>query len=271
MSVQPRKRFGQHWLTCPEVLAQIVGSAQLQSGDRLLEIGPGLGVLTQALLKEPVTVVAVELDRDLCQKLVRRFGTRENFLLLMGDFLKLDLDSLLQDFPCFRPLNKVVANIPYNITSPILENLLGSIATPRSPHFDSIVLLMQREVAERLVALPNTKAYSALSVRIQYLAHCDWIGDVPRWAFKPAPQIDSAIVRLRPRTYHLPPCNSKVLGQLVQLGFASRRKMLRNNLKSFCTPEMLTEALQALNLCAEVRAEALSLEQWQALCNLLAP
>ncbi|BFM38154.1 16S rRNA (adenine(1518)-N(6)/adenine(1519)-N(6))-dimethyltransferase RsmA [Synechocystis sp. LKSZ1] len=269
MKIQPRKRFGQHWLKSPTSLAQIVTAANLQPTDHVLEIGPGLGVLTQELVNHAASVVAVELDRDLCQTLVQRFGQQENFLLLQGDFLALDLAELLQDFPKFKPLNKVVANIPYNITGPILEKLLGAMGAPQIPAYDSIVLLMQKEVAERLVAEPKTKAYSALSVRMQYLAHCEWIAAVPRQAFSPPPQVESAVVRLTPRPYPAPPHNPRLLGQLVKLGFANRRKMLRNNFKGLLSSEVLTGMLTQLALPAEVRAEEIGLAQWIDLCNRL--
>ncbi len=271
MSFRPRKRFGQHWLNHPPTLAAIVAAADIQPGDRLLEIGSGMGILTQSLLSTGNPVVSVELDRDLCLKLRRKLGDQKNLLLLEGDVLRLNLPELLQPFPQFWPLNKVVANIPYNITSPILELLLGNIKQPRSPGFDSLVLLLQKEVAERLVAEPKTKAYGALSVRIQFLARVDWIADVPRQAFSPPPKVESAVVRLTPYALEDPGCNPRLLDQLVRSGFANRRKMLRNNLKGLIAAEQLSPLLTHLDLPATARAEALSLAQWIDLCNQLAP
>ena len=269
MGLQPRKRFGQHWLRSDLALAQIVAAAQLTSSDRVLEIGPGLGVLTQQLLAQAQSVVAVEIDRDLLSKLTKRFGDRPNFLLLSGDFLSLNLQDYHHSFPQFFPINKVVANIPYNITGPILEKLLGTIAKPLQPGYDSLVLLMQKEVADRLVALPGTKAYNGLSVRMQYLAQIDWIAEVPRTAFKPPPQVNSAIIRLRPFQRKNPAQNPLFLEQLVKLGFANRRKMLRNNLKGIIEGDRLLTALERLNINPEARAEEISLEQWIELSNLL--
>ncbi len=271
MSFRPRKRFGQHWLNSPEILNQIVMAAHLTPGDRLLEIGPGLGALTKRLLPQVQSLVAVELDRDLCQTLVKQLGQVKNFLLLQGDILSLDLDAPLENFPDFRPMNKVVANIPYNITAPILDKLLGSIGTPRSPAYESIVLLIQKEVAERLVATPETKAYNALSVKMQYLARCDWIVDVPPQAFTPPPQVNSAVVRLTPHRLEQTAHNPKFLGQLVKLGFANRRKMLRNNLKGLLSTENLLAVLDQLTLSPTVRAEEISLAQWIELSNQLEP
>ena len=211
----------------------------------------------------------MEIDRDLCQQLSKSLGKVENFLLLSGDILNLSLEDCLQAFPHFRPINKVVANIPYNITGPILEKLLGTIAQPRQPSYDSIVLLMQKEVAERLVAQPGTKLYGGLSVRVQYLARCEWIAEVPKKAFQPPPQVDSAILRLSPYTLTSPAHNPRFLEQLVKLGFANRRKMLRNNLKSLLDGDRLMPILKDLQIEAQVRAEELSLSQWIDLSNQL--
>ncbi|MEB3191653.1 MAG: 16S rRNA (adenine(1518)-N(6)/adenine(1519)-N(6))-dimethyltransferase RsmA [Snowella sp.] len=269
MSFRPRKRFGQHWLRSELALSQIVAAAELSQKDHLLEIGPGTGILTRRLLPQAGSVVAVEIDRDLCQQLTKSLGKVENFLLLSGDILNLSLEDCLQAFPHFYPLNKVVANIPYNITGPILEKLLGTIAHPRQPRYDSIVLLMQKEVAERLVAQPGTKAYGGLSVRVQYLARCEWIAEVPKKAFQPPPQVDSAILRLSPYTLTSPAHNPRFLDQLVKLGFANRRKMLRNNLKGLLDGDRLMPILQDLQIEAQVRAEELSLSQWIDLSNQL--
>lgn len=269
MSFRPRKRFGQHWLRSELALSQIVAAAELSDKDHLLEIGPGTGILTRRLLPQAASVVAVEIDRDLCQQLSKSLGKVENFLLLSGDILNLSLEDYLQAFPHFHPINKVVANIPYNITGPILEKLLGTIAHPRQPSYDSIVLLMQKEVAERLVAQPGTKPYGGLSVRVQYLARCEWIAEVPKKAFQPPPQVDSAILRLSPYTLTSPAHNPRFLEQLVKLGFANRRKMLRNNLKSLLDGDRLMPILKDLQIEAQVRAEELSLSQWIDLSNQL--
>lgn len=271
MTFRPRKRFGQHWLNHPPTLQAIIDAAEITNGDRLLEIGPGMGVLTRALLKTGNPVTAVELDRDLCVKLRKSLGDRDNFLLLEGDVLKLNLPELLAPFPQFCPINKVVANIPYNITGPILALLLGSIDQPRSPKFDAIVLLVQKEIAERLTAVPGSKAYGALSVRMQYLARVDWIADVPRKAFTPPPKVESAVVRLIPYDLAEPGCDPRLLQRLVHAGFANRRKMLRNNLKGLVPLDALTPLLAQLALPPTARAEELSLDQWLELSNRLAP
>ena len=266
---RPRKQFGQHWLKDESVLEQIIIAAELTKDQRVLEIGPGTGALTTKLLSQVNALVSVEIDRDLCKKLARTYGDRDNFLLAQGDFLKLDLAEVLQNFPKFQNPHKVVANIPYNITGPIIAALLGKIATPAPQQYESIVLLVQKEVGERLVAIPGTKAFGALSLRVQYLASCEVICDVPSSAFYPRPKVDSVVIRLRPRLIDNPAQNPRQLETLIKLGFASRRKMLRNNLKSLIDLEQLSQVLEQLELNPQCRAEDLTMRNWILLCNTL--
>ncbi|GGA47630.1 16S rRNA (adenine(1518)-N(6)/adenine(1519)-N(6))-dimethyltransferase RsmA [Okeania sp. KiyG1] len=267
MTIQPRKRFAQHWLRSDKALNKIVQAAELSDSDRVLEIGPGTGILTHRLLPLAASVVAVEIDRDLCQKLVKKIGGVENFLLLQGDILSLNLETNLAQFPTFQNPHKVVANIPYNITGPILEKLLGTIAQPVANTYDLIVLLLQKEVADRICARPDSKAYSSLSVKIQYLANCEFICDVPAKAFYPPPKVDSAVIRLRPQLIEPQANNPKQMEMLVKLGFASKRKMLRNNLKAVIERDRLFPLLEKLKVNPQVRAEDLSVQQWVALAN----
>ncbi|MBE9045434.1 16S rRNA (adenine(1518)-N(6)/adenine(1519)-N(6))-dimethyltransferase RsmA [Pleurocapsales cyanobacterium LEGE 10410] len=266
-SFRPRKQFGQHWLRDKQVLERIIIAAELNQSDRILEIGPGTGNLTEQLLPEISALVSVEIDRDLCKRLVKNFGERDNFLLVQGDFLQLDLDLPLQDFPKFQNPHKVVANIPYNITGPIIEKLLGKIATPAPQQYESIVLLVQKEVGERLVAVPGSKAFGALSIRVQYLASCELICNVPARSFYPPPKVDSVVIRLRPRIIEKPADNPRQLETLIKLGFANRRKMLRNNLKSIISIEDSNQLLEKLSFNPQCRAEDLSLENWILLSN----
>jgi 16S rRNA (adenine1518-N6/adenine1519-N6)-dimethyltransferase len=267
--MKTKKQFGQHWLRNERVLDRIIQAANLTASDRVLEIGPGTGILTRRLVSASSAVVAVEIDRDLCALLVKKMGNIDNFLLLENDFLNLDLEGTLTDFPNFQKTNKVVANIPYNITGPILEKLLGNILHPAERPFESIVLLVQREVADRLYAKPSTKAFGALSIRVQYLAHCELVCPVLARDFSPPPKVDSAVVRLTPRKLDIAATSPKLLDNLVRLGFGTRRKMLRNNLQSAIDREELIPLLEKLDLSAEVRAEDLSLEQWIQLSNLV--
>ncbi len=258
--IRARKRFGQHWLRSESVLAQIIAAAELHAGDRVLEIGPGRGALTRPLLASGAEVVAVELDRDLCGQLQRQFGG-ERFQLIEGDILRLDLGPL--------GCNKVVANIPYNITGPLLGHLLGSIARPRRPPFERLILLVQKEIGDRLMAAPGSKAYGALSVRAQFLATCEKVCAVPPRAFQPPPKVDSVVVCLRPHAI-LPRVRSpQWLETLLKQGFATRRKMLANALKSLVEPDQVRQALLQLGRDVNSRAEALSLEDWLALSEFL--
>lgn len=267
--VTPRKSFAQHWLKSEKALDAIVKAAGCHEGDRILEIGPGTGILTRRLLPLVQSLVAVEIDLDLCKLLAKQLGKKENFLLLQGDFLTLDLASHLTAFPNFQYPNKVVANIPYNITGPIIEKLLGTIAQANPEPFDLIVLLVQKEVAERLYAKPGSKTFGALSVRVQYLADCELICTVPAKAFYPPPKVDSAVVRLRPRQIETPAIDPRRLDNLVKLGFAAKRKMLRNNLQSLVERDRLTQILEQLEINPQARGEELSVQQWVNLSNIL--
>jgi 16S rRNA (adenine1518-N6/adenine1519-N6)-dimethyltransferase len=267
--IRPRKIFAQHWLKSEKALDAIITAAECHQSDSVLEIGPGTGILTRRLLPWVRSLVAVEIDVDLCKQLVKQLGKKENFLLLQGDFLTLDLPSHLAAFPQFQHPHKVVANIPYNITGPIIEKLLGTIANPNPEPYESIVLLVQKEVAERLYAKPGSRNFGALSVRVQYLADCEFICTVPAGAFYPPPKVDSAVVRLRPRRIATPALNPRKLENLVKLGFGSKRKMLKNNLQSVVERDRLTELLEKLEINPQVRAEDLSVQQWVTLANHL--
>lgn len=269
MSIRPRKQFGQHWLKSQTALNKIIHTAQLKKCDRILEIGPGTGVLTKRLLPLVDKLLAVEIDRDLCKKLVNDYGKVDNFLLLEGDFLALNLPQILKPFPDFFAYNKVVANIPYNITGPIIEKLLGTISKPAEKQLESIVLLIQKEVGARLCAEPNNKSYGALTLKVQYLADCEIVCLVPAKDFYPAPKVDSVVVKITPRKLANPAHNPPLLDSLIKLGFASRRKMLKNNLKSVINPEKLNDLLIELNLNPQTRAENLSLSEWINLSNHL--
>jgi 16S rRNA (adenine1518-N6/adenine1519-N6)-dimethyltransferase len=265
--VKTRKQFGQHWLRSEKALAKIVATAELKPTDRVLEIGPGTGILTMQMLPQAEAVVAVEIDRDLCELLAKKLGNVENFLLLQGDFLSLNVDELL--VPPFQRPNKVVANIPYNITGPIIEKLLGTIAVPNPQPVDSIVLLVQKEVALRMCAKAGNHNFGALSVRVQYLAEAEYVFDVSAKAFQPPPKVDSAVIRLTPRPIAPPAQDPKHMASILKMGFATRRKMLRNNLKAVIPTDGLNAVLAELSLDPQVRAEDLNVADWVRLSDHL--
>jgi 16S rRNA (adenine1518-N6/adenine1519-N6)-dimethyltransferase len=268
-NVRTKKQFGQHWLRNDRILHRIMAAAAVTDRERVLEIGPGMGALTTRLLAAAQAVVAVEIDRDLCAHLVKKLGNHANFLLLQDDFLAIDLDRQLAAWPQFQQPTKVVANIPYNITGPILEKLLGNIANPAARPFTSITLLVQKEVAARLTASPSSKAFGALTIRVQYLADCQLICPVPARDFSPPPQVDSAVIQLIPRPCPIVAQQPAWLDALVKMGFSSRRKMLRNNLQTVIDREQLAEILVSLGVDAAARAEDLSVDRWVKLSNLL--
>ncbi|MGF1517793.1 MAG: 16S rRNA (adenine(1518)-N(6)/adenine(1519)-N(6))-dimethyltransferase RsmA [Nodosilinea sp.] len=269
-SQRTRKRFGQHWLQSDDVLHAMLEAAAVNRRDCVLEIGPGTGALTRWLLPLVDAVMAVEIDRDLCRKLQNQFARHDNFRLVSGDILELDLATVVsgEDFPFALP-NKVVANIPYYITGPILERLLGTIATPNPHPYDTIVLLVQKEVAERLYARPGSRAFGALSVRVQYLADCELVCPVPAKAFQPPPKVDSAVVKLTPRAPAIAAERPDKFEQLLKAGFGSKRKMLRNNLKEDIDRDALTHIMAQLSIALEARAEDLTVAQWVALSNTI--
>jgi 16S rRNA (adenine1518-N6/adenine1519-N6)-dimethyltransferase len=267
--VKTRKALAQHWLKSEQVLQSIVKASECKVEDVVLEIGPGTGVLTGKLIPLVGSLVAVEIDSDLCKRLVKEYGKIENFLLLQGDFLSVDLRILLGGLSRFEKPNKVVANIPYNITGLILEKLLGSVSQPNPEPYDSIVLLVQKEVADRLTASSGNKVFGALSVKVQYLAKCEYICTVPATAFYPAPKVDSAVVKLTPRKLEVLVKDAKKFETLVKLGFGAKRKMLRNNLHSIIERSSLSELMSNLGISENARAEEISVTQWVDLANMI--
>lgn len=260
---QARKRFGQHWLQDPQVLDRIVAAAQLQPGERVLEIGPGRGALTERLLASPAAaVVAVELDRDLLAGLDHRFAADPRFRLIGGDALSVALQP-----PGEPPADKVVANIPYNITGPLLERLLGRLDRPISTPYRRLVLLVQREVGERICAAPGSHSYSALSARLQLLAHCRSVCPVPPRCFSPPPKVQSEVIAIEPRPLEQLPspqlCRS--VERLLRAGFSSRRKMLRNSLAALVPAGELEPWAAAACIDLSSRPQELAPADWLAL------
>ena len=270
---RPRKRFGQHWLKDSSVHLTMVQAAGLnpevmagrealpQECPYVVEIGPGTGKLTRRLLAAGARVLGYELDRDLCRVLRQNLGDEERFTLIEGDFLQRPLPQEAQ---------LLVANIPYNITSPILKKVLGS---PEAPvrQFKSIVLLVQKELADRLTAEPGTKAYNALSVISQFLAECETVRLVSRKAFQPPPKVESAIIRLTPRVHEAVPQDARWFSVLVRQGFAMRRKTLANTLQSLADKPAIHAALAETGRPPMSRAEELTVADWVAFSNALLP
>ncbi len=254
MSVQPKKSLGQHFLVDENILGVIGRLAELAPGDVVLEVGPGLGVLTRYLAARVARVHAVELDASLAPHL-RDSG--ENVTLHLGDALRLDLAALAPD------ATKLVANLPYNIATPLLVESLDGL-----PGIGLWCVMVQREVADRLFAVPGTKAYGAVSVLVQLAAERTGFHPVSRTVFRPPPNVDSALVAFR-RTA-LPPDFARVK-QVVAAAFAHRRKTLPNSLAlaGLASREQAAAALAAIGRDAATRAEALAPPEFVALAEAL--
>ena len=259
-SHRARKRFGQHWLSDRQVLQQIVQAADLGRADTVLEVGPGRGALTAALLASPaLAVTAVELDRDLIDGLRQRFGHDDRFELLSGDVLELELP----------PATKVVANIPYNITGPLLERLVGRLDRPVPQPYARLVLLVQREVGERIRAHPGSSSYSALSVRMQLLAEACRVCPVPPRCFDPPPKVDSEVICVDPlpAQRRLEPRLARSVESLLKRCFAARRKMLRNTLAGLVSPEQLDQLAGEAGIGLQQRPQEIAPAAWVALAT----
>ena len=250
-----RKRFGQHFLIDSNIVTQIVSVINPQKNDHIVEIGPGLGVLTEALLSCVPEMDAVELDRDIIPLLVKRCENLGNLTLHEADALQYDFKSLAGDK---RPL-RIVGNLPYNISTPLMFHLIESSQIICDMHF-----MLQKEVVNRLAAQPGNKDYGRLSVMMQYHCRVDSLFDVPPGSFDPPPKVNSAVVRLVP--YSKPPVkvnDVKVLEKVVTQAFSQRRKTLRNTLK----PLISAEIMKGLGIDPVRRAETLSLEEFAILSN----
>jgi 16S rRNA (adenine1518-N6/adenine1519-N6)-dimethyltransferase len=249
-----RKRFGQNFLTDDHVLHNIIDAIAPRRGEVMVEIGPGLAAMTALLLKELDHMHVVELDRDLVARLEKAYP-RERLTVHAGDALKFDFASI--PVPAGQKL-RVVGNLPYNISSPLLFHLAQYAPSVEDQHF-----MLQKEVVERMVAEPGTKAYGRLSVMLQWKYDMELLFVVPPTAFDPPPQVDSAIVRMIPRAQPLQVDGAR-LEAVVQKAFSQRRKVIRN-----CVAGMFTEAqLVEAGIDPGARPEAVGLEQYVALANL---
>ena len=249
---KPRKRFGQNFLHDDAIINHIVAATNPQPDDVFVEIGPGLGALTVPLLKQLDHLHVVELDRDIIPRLQQLPGGTHKLTIHSADALKFDFSALESD----KPL-RIIGNLPYNISTPLLFHLLSMRERIQDMHF-----MLQREVVQRLAASPGNKNYGRLSVICQYHCEVTSLIDVPPESFDPPPKVDSAVVRLRPHTE--PPVdigNLAAFEKLVTGAFAQRRKTLRNNLKHLLTSEQIS----ACDIDPGTRAETLTLEQFAAL------
>jgi len=253
--IRTKKHLGQNFLYDPSILGRIVETAKISDNDIVVEIGPGPGKLTSILAAAAGKVIAIELDRELCGKLDDEFAGSENVELVCGDALKYPYESL--------PEFKVVANIPYYITTPIIFRLIES-----RNNLKSMTLTVQKEVAERIAAEPGTKDYGVLSIMVQYYAMPKLEFIIPKGAFRPVPKVDSAVIYLEMRespAVHVK--DEKLFLRLVRVAFSQRRKMLANSLKSV-SPDIKEKIIQA-GIDPMRRPGTLSIKEFAKLADVL--
>lgn len=263
-----QKKFGQNFLIDTHVLDKIIRSAEITKEDMVLEIGPGIGTMTQYLACAAGKVVAVEIDKALIPILEDTLEGYENVQIINEDVLKVDIAKLAEEQNGGRPI-KVVANLPYYITTPIIMGLFENHVPLKS-----ITVMVQKEVADRMQVGPGTKDYGALSLAVQYYASPYIVANVPPNCFMPRPKVGSAVIRLE--RYEKSPVevrDEKLMFRIIRASFNQRRKTLANGLKNSpeldFTKEQIEEALEKLGKGANVRGEALSLEEFAELSNFL--
>ncbi len=263
-----QKKFGQNFLIDPHVLDKIIAAAEITKDDFVLEIGPGIGTLTQYLAEAAREVVAVEIDSTLIPILEDTLSAYDNVSVINEDVLKVDLRKLAQERNGGKPI-KVVANLPYYITTPIIMSLFESHVPLKS-----LTVMVQKEVALRMQAGPGTKDYGALSLAVQYYASPYLAANVPPNCFMPRPNVGSAVIRLtRFEETPVQVKDEKLLFRLIRASFNQRRKTLQNGLVNSqeldFTKEQVAAAIATLGVSPSVRGEALTLEQFAALANAL--
>lgn len=257
--IKMSKKLGQNFLIKRGIVDEIVHAAELTTGEPVLEVGPGIGTLTQGLAQSGADVTAIELDRRLLEVLDTTLASYDNVRIIHGDVLKLDVPTIMNHKPF-----KVVANLPYYITTPIIMSLLES----KLP-IERLVVMVQKEVALRMIAKPGTKDYGALSVAVQYYTEPDIVLDVPPKSFLPAPTVTSSVIRCVLRDK--PPVDvidEKLFFRVVKAGFAQRRKTFSNTMKTTgLTRDRIEELLAKANIDGQRRGETFTLQEFADVAN----
>lgn len=257
--IKMSKKLGQNFLIKRGIVDEIVHAAELMPGEPVLEVGPGIGTLTQGLAQSGADVTAIELDRRLLDVLDTTLASYDNVRIVHGDVLKLDVPTIMNHKPF-----KVVANLPYYITTPIIMSLLES----KLP-IERLVVMVQKEVALRMVAKPGTKDYGALSVAVQYYTEPDIVLDVPPKSFLPAPAVTSSVIRCVLRDK--PPVDvidEKIFFRVVKAGFAQRRKTFSNTMKTTgLSKDRIEELLVKANIDGQRRGETFTLQEFADVAN----
>lgn len=263
-----QKKFGQNFLIDTHVLEKIIEASGITKDDFVLEIGPGIGTMTQYLCENAREVVAVEIDNNLIPILADTLSAYDNVTVINEDILKVDMNKLAEEKNGGRPI-KVVANLPYYITTPIIMGLFESHVP-----IDSITVMVQKEVADRMQVGPGTKDYGALSLAVQYYAKPEIIANVPPNCFMPRPNVGSAVIRLtRHAEVPVQVDDEKLMFQIIRASFNQRRKTLANGLNNspeiHLSKEMIQESIEELGVPVTIRGEALTLEQFAAFSNIV--
>lgn len=263
-----QKKYGQNFLIDTHVLEKIIRAAEITGDDFVMEIGPGIGTMTQYLCENAREVLAVEIDRNLLPVLQETLSDYQNVTVLNEDILKMDIGRIAEEYNGGKPI-KVVANLPYYITTPIIMELFESHVP-----LESITVMVQKEVADRMQAGPGTKEYGALSLAVQYYAEAEIAANVPQNCFMPRPNVGSAVIRLICHKENpIKVLDEKFMFRLIRASFNQRRKTLQNGLCNdmglSLKKEDVRDALEQMSLPPEVRGERLSLQEFAKLSDLL--
>ena len=257
-----KKRLGQNFLTDESAIETILDVSDITKDDIVVEIGPGLGALTAKLAESAKEVIAIELDDNMINVLTERFSLYENVQIIHGDVLKVNLKELIEN----KASVKVVANLPYYITTPIVMKLLEE-----KLNIEQITVMVQKEVGERFTATPNGKEYGAITVSIQYYTEPKIVIDVPRCNFNPVPDVDSCVVNLKVRKEHIKMKDEKAFFKVIKAAFSQRRKNIGNSLMGIGkSKQEIKDMLEALEIDSNLRAENLSLETFVKIADYIA-
>lgn len=262
-----KKKFGQNFITDSNLLQKIVDAGDVGPDDVVIEVGPGAATLTKALAQRAKAVIAIEIDRDLVPVIEETMTGFDNFYLVQGDALQIDLDAIIQEKLGAPHRCKVIANLPYYITTPLVMYFLE-----QGFSIDRIVIMVQKEVAERFTAQPGKKEYGAITVSLHYYGNVRYAFTVPRHMFIPQPDVDSAVVDIQPWTQKpLQADNEQLFHQVVKAAFGQRRKTLNNALKTLNMDNtLMQQALQEVEIDGTRRGETLSVDEFVALSNAIA-
>ena len=267
-NIKANKKLGQNFLINDEIIEKIISASQINKEDLVIEIGPGLGTLTSKLLENAGKVIAIELDTNMIKILKDRFNLYDNFILLNEDVLKVDLKELISKYSNKERKVKVVANLPYYITTPIIMKLLED-----KINIDSITVMVQKEVADRITAIPGDKLSGAITYSVNYYAEANNIAFVDKNSFMPVPEVDSEVIKLKIRNKsQVDVENEELFFKIIKASFMQRRKTLVNGLINsgiITDKNDIKNIFEEIGLNLEIRGEKLTIQQFAELSNLI--